>query len=324
MPEHKHEDVKDQSNQSNWYILTVGLPAVPRPLTLAPGVSVRSIGEPLSVFDLAAAGAVGFRGWSVLEPVAFACKCEIESALDANVAPGYDTLNRAWLASSLLVLRGFTTHLCIACSRYSWQKIAGHQRRHSEAFRRQMEEESVEAAIFKPEEDLPAFTGDLLDFHLKILSDGKTQPGEVTHEDAQWVYSHYNSFNALAAESESFRFALEAATDWRYATDIRSAVARLWAGIEAMFGVSSELVYRISLLSASLTTPKGPQRKKRFDEVKTLYGMRSKIVHGDRLSEEKVHRALTMSYELLRELLLLSIERGHMLCSGDFDEAVFH
>lgn len=321
MPDHELKNVKELSN---WYVLTVGLPEVSEPLTLAPGVSLRSIGEPLTVFDLAAAGAVGFRGWSVLETFAPACKCEIESALDANVTPGYDTLNRAWLASTLLVLRGFTNHLCVACSRYTWQKIAGHQQRHSGVFRKQMEEDGVEAATFKPREDLPVFTGQLLDFHLKILSDGKTQPAQVTQDDAQWVYSHYDSFNALAAERESFRFALEAATDWRYATDARSAVARMWAGIEAVFGVSSELVYRISLLSASLTRPRGLERKKRFDEVKKLYGMRSKIVHGDKLSEDKLYDALAMSYELLRELLLLAIERGHMLGEKDFDEAVFH
>lgn len=128
----KSEDV------GNWYVLTFGLPAVKEPLILAPGVALRSIGAPLSVFDLAAAGAVGFQEWSVLEPLANACQCEIESALDANVTPGYDTLNRAWLASTLLVLRGFTLHLCVACSRYSWQRIAGHQKRHSAIFKKQL------------------------------------------------------------------------------------------------------------------------------------------------------------------------------------------
>ena len=312
------------SERGNWHVLTVGLPAVPEPLALARGVSLRPLKDPLSVFDLAAAGAVGFRGWSVLEPVASACTCEIESAVDANITPGYDTLNRAWLASTLLVLRGFASHLCVACSRYSWQTIAGHQQRHSDVFKKQIHEEGVEAATFAPKQDLPPFNGQLLDFHLKLLSVGTPPPDQLSVEDAQWVYSHYDIFNSLASESEPFRFALEAATDWRYATDVRSAVARLWAGIEAMFGVSSELVYRISLLSASLTRPRGEERKRRFDEVKKLYGMRSKIVHGDKLSNEKLRQALTQSYGLLRELLLLSIERGQMLGAEDFDEAVFH
>jgi hypothetical protein len=187
-----------------------------------------------------------------------------------------------------------------------------------------MVEDGVDAAVFDPKEGLPPFNGQLLDFHLKMLSAGKPQPKTVTEKDALWVHSHYDSFNALASESEPFRFALEAATDWRYSTDIRSGVARLWAGIEAMFGISSELVYRISLLAASLTVPRGDGRKKRFEEVKMLYAMRSKIVHGDKVAEGKLGQALTSSYELLRELLLLSITKGHMLGSHDFDEAVFY
>jgi hypothetical protein len=300
------------------------MPSVPEPLTLAPGVTIRPIGEPLSVFDLAAAGGVGFKEWAILEPIAHACSCEIESALDSAITPGYDTLNRAWLASTLLVLRGFTSHLCIACSRYSWRIIAGHQKRHSPVFSEQMAEEGVESAIFEPKEGLPTFQGQLLDFHLKILSDGGTRAAFVSEEDSQWVNNNYDMFNRLASESEPFRFALEAATDWRYSTNIRSAVARLWAGIEAIFGISSELVYRISLLAASLTRPRGEERKRRFDEVKKLYGMRSKIVHGDKLSQEKLQHALRESFQLLRELLLISIKRGHMLGPEDFNSAVFY
>lgn len=319
-----NDESKQSEDQGNWYVLTVGLPSIRDSLTLAPGVSLRPIEEPLSVFDLAAAGAVGFRGWSVLEPIARACTCEIESALDSNITPGYGTLNRAWLASTMLVLRGFTRHLCVACSRYTWQIISGHQKRRSAVFKKQMHDSGVDEAIFNPNEDLPPFQGQLLDYHLKIITDDTTRTDGVTSEDAEWIRNHYASFNQLAADSESFRFALESATDWRYATDRRSAVARLWAGIEAVFGVSSELVYRISLLSASLTTPRGPQRRDRFIEVKKLYGLRSRIVHGDKVSQERQREALNKSYHLLRDLLLLIIERGRMLSQDDLDEAVFH
>lgn len=317
-------DGKSPEDGGNWYVLTGGLPRISNPVKLAPGVTIRPIVDPLTVFDLAAAGAAGFRGWAVLEPVVQACTCEIESAQDANITPGYDTLNRAWLASALLVLRGFTGHLCVACSRYSWQKVAGHQKRHSSTFKEQMLEEGVDAATFKPREDLPKFQGALLDFHLKLLSDDEVRTDEITKEDAQWITQHYDTFNLLAADSESFRFALEASIDWRYATDLRSPVARLWGGIEAILGVSSELVYRISLLSASLLTARGQERQDRFREVKKLYGLRSKVVHGEQLPQETLVKALNASYHLLRDLLLLTIEKGHVLGQKDFDEAVFH
>ncbi|MCG6862692.1 MAG: hypothetical protein LJE70_15640 [Chromatiaceae bacterium] len=133
----------------------------------------------------------------------------------------------------------------------------------------------------------------------------------------------FPSFNRLAAESQPFRFALESSIDWRYAKEPRSAVARLWSGIEAIFGISSELVYRISLLSAALLTTRGNQRREKFQEVKKLYGQRSKIVHGASVPDDKIRNALDGSWQLLSDLLLLAIERGHALGQEDFDSAVF-
>ena len=136
-----------ETHHGNWYVLVAGMPAPSRPLVLAPGVSIRPLGSELSVFDLAAAGSVGFREWATLEPIAAECVCEIESAKDSDTTPGYDTLNRAWLASAMLVLRGFSQHLCLATSSYSWSTIAGHQTRTSDVFKEQLVREGVDAAV---------------------------------------------------------------------------------------------------------------------------------------------------------------------------------
>jgi len=317
------ESPSPDSHDGNWYVLVAGLHRPAAALTLAPGVSLRPLEQPLSVFDLASAGAVGFRGWAVLEPVAPGCCCEIESAKDAAILPGYDTLNRAWLASTLLVLRGFTRHVCVACSSYSWNTIAGHQVRTSHVFQQQLDEEGAEAAIYKSKRELPRFQGNLLEFHLTLLTNKDARADDVTAEDADWIHEHFDVFNNLAAQSQPFRFALEAAIDWRFAKDARSAVARLWSGIEAIFGITSELVYRISLLSACLLAQRGDQRRAKFEEVKKLYGLRSKVVHGEQLTDEKIASALNDSYQLLADLLLLSINKGHVLCQEDFDQVVF-
>ena len=303
-------------HDGNWYVLVAGLPAPAIPLTLASGVSLRRLEQPLSDFDLAAAGAAGFRKWAVLEPLAPACCSEIESSKDAAILPGYDALNRAWLLSTLLVLRGFTRHLCVACSSYSWIIVAGRQHRTSEVFKHQLQEEGPDAAVFESKRQL-------LDFHLTMLTNKGARSDEVTLDDAAWIHEHFELFNGLASESESFRFAMEAATDWRFAKDARSAIARLWSGIEAIFGITSELVYRISLLSACLLAEGEERRKAKFKEVKKLYSVRSKVVHGTQLSPEKIAVALNDSYQLLADLLLLSIDKGHVLSQDDFDAAVF-
>ena len=209
---------------------------------------------------------------------------------DAAILPGYGTLNRAWLASTLLVLRGFTRHLCVACSSYSWNIVAGHQERTSHVFQQQLREEGPDAAVYKSKRDLPRFQGNLLDFHLTLLTNKDARTDEVSLEDAGWIHQHFDVFNNLAAQSQPFRFALEAAIDWRFAKDARSAVARLWSGIEAIFGITSELVYRISLLSACLLAERGDTRKAKFEQVKKLYGLRSKVVHGEQLTDKERSR----------------------------------
>jgi len=236
---------------------------------------------------------------------------------------GYDTLNRAWLSTALLVLRGFTRLWGVACSGYSWNTIAGHQIRHSEDFHHQLLVEGVEKAVFEPRESLPPFKGNLLDYHLSCFTDEDSREDGPNSEDALWIRENFEPFDRMAAESESFRLALEAAVDWRFAKEPRSAVARLWGGIEAIFGVSSELVFRIALYSACLLSLRGRLRQAKFEEVKKLYGLRSKIVHGERLAEERITQAMSDSFHLLRDLLLLAVKNGHPISGGDIDRAVF-
>ena len=141
--------------------------------------------------------------------------------------------------------------------------------------------------------------------------------------DAEWIRTRFDTFNRLASDNEAFRFALEAAIDWRFAKEPRSAVARLWGGIEALFGISSELVYRISLYSACLLAERGEARRRKFEEVKRLYGIRSKVVHGEKMEDERISQAMSDSYHLLRDLLLLAVERGKPITIADVDDAIF-
>jgi hypothetical protein len=153
----------------------------------------------------------------------------------------------------------------------------------------------------------------LLDYHLRLLCVSRSQSGAPTKEDTNWVRAHFDVFNKLAAADDAFRFALEAALDWRFATDSKAAVARLWAGIEGLFGIKSELVFRLSMVAASLLEPRGPSRLRRFISIKKLYSARSKIVHGSNVKGEYVQNALDGSYALLRDLLLVVIDRGRTL-----------
>ena len=299
-------------HNGNWYILVAALLPPAQPLTLAPGISIRKLPCLISLLDLAEAGKVGFTAWAALQPFSKYLFAEIESAKDADTSPGYNTLDRAWLVTALLVLRGFTPLRNVACSGYSWANIAGSYKRFSAS-------KTVEN---RPQ--LPPFNGTLMDFHFKSIVDLTPRLEEVTLADAAWIQQHFDSFNRLASESEKFRFALEAAVDWRFAKEPRSAVARIWSGIEALCGINTELTYRLSLISASLLAPRGSERKTKFDSVKTLYGLRSKVVHGEQLEKDKILEVASDSFHLLKDLLMVSIKRGRTLTQNDIDDAIFY
>lgn len=101
--------VDDYLTPKNWFVLLLGLSMGSEPLTFALALALRRLEAATSVFDLAAAGAAGFHEWATLEPFISACACEIQSNNEAAHAPGYDTLNPAWLASVLLMLLGHGT-----------------------------------------------------------------------------------------------------------------------------------------------------------------------------------------------------------------------
>ena len=310
-----------EESYGNWYILLWNLD-VEEPFTqLGSGVSIRRLDCNISVFDLAAAGAAGFREWAMLEPFARNCVCEIETAQDAAIKPGYDSLNRAWLASGLLKLKGYSAHLPLACSSYSWNIVAGHQERKT-LYYKEIKERGIESAVNSPAEDLPPFKGQLLELHTKFFVPHNAKK-KLVKEDATWIRDNYEKFNSLAAESKSFRFALTAAVDWQYSADQRVAIAQLWSGIEAVFGISSELVYRISLLIASLLEPRGIERRNRFNQVRKLYGVRSKAVHGEEVSDEKLTKAMLESFDILSKLLLINVTKGRPFTQDDFEQVIF-
>ncbi len=239
-------------------------------------------------------------------------------------------LGRAFSRSSGVISNSAAYERCrsisvfsVACSSYSWNLIAGHRERTKGTLFEQVAEESIDAAVNRPRQDLPPFKGGLLDYHLQTMIERSGRTDSVDAADGTWLREVFETFNDLAAKSAQFRFALEAAVDWRYARDPRAGLARVWSGIESLFGISAELVYRLSVIGASLLTPRGRARKARYDAIKKLYGVRSKAVHGESLPDELLAHAMNESYQLLRELLLLSVAKGRALSMEDFDEAVF-
>ncbi|PZR05816.1 MAG: hypothetical protein DI539_24775 [Flavobacterium psychrophilum] len=292
-------------DRESWFVLGNGLEMTSKKITFSPNLFLQQIENEISVFDLAAAGAKGFREWTMLEPVSRFCRLEIVSVNETPTL-GYDSLNRAWLLGTLLVLRMYLRSNFIACSSYSWNKIAGVQKRKTD------EKSSLEP-----------FKGNLLDYHRKTIHLKDISKKMIEESDVEWINKYYENANLLAAQNANFRFSLETINSWRYSNDNRSAVAIIWAAIESIIGVSSEIVFRLSLNVASVLESRGHGRLEKFKHIKKLYGLRSKIVHGGDLKKEDAEFAIEESFILLRDLLTFMIERNKVISEEDFEAAVF-
>lgn len=289
--------------KTTWHILATGLSFDEDEIYLSDYLKIVKLQNKLSVFDLAAAGSKGFREWAMLEPIAVSCNFEIVSTQNPKLQKGYDSLNRAWLLNTLLVLRRKLKINSLACSTYSWNNVAG---------------------ISKTDKKLEEFEGNLLDFHTKFFTLPAIQEDRISTADIKWVKKYFEIANSLAAQDDNFRFGIETINSWRFAKDYRSSIAILWAAIESIIGVSSEITFKLSLSVSSLLIDRGELRKIKFNQIKKLYGLRSKVVHGSDLKSTEIEKAISESYLLLCDLINYMIEKNKVITKQDLEKAIFY
>ncbi|ACC40391.1 hypothetical protein MMAR_1942 [Mycobacterium marinum M] len=129
----------------------------------------------------------------------------------------------------------------------------------------------------------------------------------LSQADVNWVDTHV--LEALARMRETrFSMAFDAAGEVHLISDLRMAVSRAWAGVEALLGINQELTFRIALYLAVLLRSDPEDRVKLRAEVKTLYGLRSKAVHGVEMTDAVLLDTARRSWTLLRETLIAILE----------------
>ena len=88
----------------------------------------------------------------------------------------------------------------------------------------------------------------------------------------------------------------------------RVQLAILWAGIESIFGASTEIRFRISLYIARFLYPADASKRRAvFDAMKRLYDSRSAAVHGSKLKGDMsnvVNESADILCNLLRECVV--------------------
>ena len=142
--------------------------------------------------------------------------------------------------------------------------------------------------------------------HMRGLTNGV--PYEITSDDSRWIADHFSNARQLL-DHDRFQTAVHCLASYRWHSMPRVQLAVLWAGIEGMFGASSEVKFRISLYIARFLYPQEPERRRDlFDAVKKLYNLRSIAVHGSKIKGDSTS-AVTESKAILCQLVRKCAER---------------
>jgi hypothetical protein len=87
--------------------------------------------------------------------------------------------------------------------------------------------------------------------------------------------------------------------------DVADVLIDLWVAVEALLlpDGNQELSYRAALRLARATGTDEPSRRAAFDQARESYKVRSKVVHGDDVADEKVTATVRETRELVRQAL---------------------
>lgn len=133
------------------------------------------------------------------------------------------------------------------------------------------------------------------------------EPHAVTESEADWLEARFKDVAALT-NFPAFQNAIHAMWSFRWHTIPRIQLAVIWAGIEGLFKVDSELSFRISLYCSRFLEPtRDDERKELFQAIRKLYAARSKAVHGAELKGD-VNLSVEESAKLLQRLIRQCVE----------------
>ncbi|WP_236623720.1 HEPN domain-containing protein [Rhodopirellula baltica] len=148
-----------------------------------------------------------------------------------------------------------------------------------------------------------------INLHMRGLTN--SSPYRVTDDDVDWIACSFANARKLL-ENDRFQTAVHCLATYRWHSMARVQLAILWAGIEGMFGASTEIRFRISLYIARFLHPDDANKRQVvFDAVKRLYNSRSAAVHGSNIKGDTAS-IVSDSAEILRNLLRRCTDRKSM------------
>lgn len=130
----------------------------------------------------------------------------------------------------------------------------------------------------------------------------------LTSEDAEWIKTYMETGLRFVGEPK-FQNAMQALTSFHCIPYPSTQLLIAWSGLEALFGVESEISFRLSLyITNFLKSVVDPHVM--FRRLRRSYDDRSRIAHGASTKAKAVHQHAQFTRDILRECLAKCIEQG--------------
>ena len=161
----------------------------------------------------------------------------------------------------------------------------------------------------KPFEELADATSfNVTNHHFRAVS---SEPYQLTDDDVKWIGAHYAKARKLI-DNDAFSTAVHALASYRWHSMPSVQLAILWSGIEALFRVSSEVSFRVSLYVANYLEEDNVEKAKNlFASIRKLYNFRSSAVHGGKIKDD-INTQVSQSALLLNRLIRRCAELGSL------------
>jgi hypothetical protein len=279
---------------TGWYFGILGLEVdIPTPshILLANVAILEEVVEPPGEVELASS----LRDQKLFSGVArYSHGIRYQLRIHDFVTTDQSAFNFAWWVISLIRVRTSAEFLVPVVADHSWSVIAG------------LDPNTCEVRFV---EDVP---------NARKL--GESVP--VHASDLDWVGANVLKFARLL-ETPCFRLAVESLTTHQHQSSERMMAATLWAGIEALFNIQSELGFRLSTYIAVVIEPSGPSRRAAYHDIKKLYATRSKAVHGAKLSSEQIRTHVLAVRSILSRILCKFIEEDQIFSQERIEKKIF-
>jgi len=128
----------------------------------------------------------------------------------------------------------------------------------------------------------------------------------LKEKDSKWIETNISKARELL-ENGKFQNAIHCLASYKWHPLPRAQLAIIWAGIEGLFDIESEITFRLSLYISNFLVSGKKRKEEMFKKVKNLYNYRSAAVHGAKLKDD-LHNTVNDSAILLRKLILKCID----------------